>query len=128
MMLDSSAAIGEAKRLRQGKIKGKLMESVTRVMMIAGDPAAFDEVVKTFDKMPFSQSKFNLIQPLSLMLLKIENTDQFKRGVDLIVEFRDQIPADYGVAPYINNLLNTIAAKKQDKVQGDYIKQKLSEK
>ena len=97
MMLDSSAAISEARKISKGKLKGKLLESVTRVMMLAGDTASFDRVAKTFSDMPFSQSKFNLVQPLAQMLMKIDNPAQFKKGVDLIVDFRNQIPADFGI-------------------------------
>lgn len=125
MMIDSSAAISEAKKMAQGKMKGKLMEAVTRVLMISGDPAVVDKLITTFDKMPFSQSKFNLVQPFTQMLMKVDDDGNFRKGVDMIIAFRDQIPADYGLAPYINNLLNAVAASKQNKDQVEYIRSKV---
>ena len=128
MLVDSSAAIAEAKKIGASKVKGKLLEASTRVLMLAGDVTAFERVVKTFDDMPFSQSKFNLIQPLSQMLIKVDDTEKFKKGVDLIVAFRDEIPEEYGVTPYINNLLNNVAAKKQTalKEHAEYVKGKVA--
>jgi aminopeptidase N len=133
MVLDSSAAISAAKKMSGEKIKGKLLESVTKVLMATGDVSGFDMIAKTFDNMPISQAKFNLIQPLSQMLIKINDTEKVKKGVDMIVEFRDAIPAEYGIAPYINNLLNNIVAKKSgaggnSQEQIEYIKGKIAGK
>jgi aminopeptidase N len=133
MVLDSSSAIAAAKKMSGEKIKGKLLESVTKVLMATGDVSGFDMIAKTFDNMPISQSKFNLIQPLSQMLIKMDDTEKVKKGVDLIVEFRDAIPAEYGIAPYINNLLNNIVAKKSaaggnSQEQIEYIKGKIAGK
>ena len=131
MLIDSSAAISEAKKMNQLKAKGRLLESLTKIMMASGDENSFGTVIKTFDKMPISQAKFNLIQPLSQMLARIDDTEKVKKGVDLIVEFRDALPPEYGISPYINNLLNGIVAKKQTaattgaKEQVEYIKGKV---
>jgi aminopeptidase N len=121
---DSSAAIAAAKKMSTQKLKGRLTEAVTKTLIASGDEGGFDLIANTFDEMPVGQSKFNLVIPLSQMLTKISDTDKLKRGVDLLTEFRDAIPAEYGVAPYINDLLNKIAAKKTDKAQIDYIKSK----
>lgn len=133
-VLDSSAAIAEAAKLKDQKIKGKLRESLIRVMMASGSEADFDEIATTFDNMPSSQAKFNLIQPLTQMLVRINDTEKVKKGVDLIVGFRDSIPPEYGVGPYINNLLNNVVAKKQvsaapsSQEQAAYIKGKIAGK
>jgi aminopeptidase N len=113
LMVDSSAAIQQARKTSNERVKGKLLESLTKVMMLTGDEAGFDMIANTFDEMPPNQSKFNLIVPFSQMLVKINDTEKVKKGIDMIVEFRDQIPAEYGIAPYINNILNSVAAKKQ---------------
>ena len=132
MSVDSAAAIGEAKTISKQKVKGKLLEAVTGIMMSTGDSAAFDMVAETFDKMPLSQSKFNLIHPLSEFITKLNDTEKVKRGVDLIVKFRDAFPPTYGIAPYINNILNGIATAKQKssapatKEQVTYIKQMIA--
>lgn len=124
LAVDSAAAFQVAKKIGSQKVKGKLTESLTKVLMSSGDESGFDLIANTFDEMPVGQSKFNLVIPFSQMLVKVSDTEKVKRGVDLLTEFRDAIPAEYGVAPYINDLLNKIAAKKTDKTQIDYIKSK----
>lgn len=123
--VDSVAALAAAKKISAQKVKGRLMESVTKVLISSGDPESFDAVANTFDNMPIGQSKFNLVIPFSSLLLKINDTEKLKRGIDMLVEFRDAIPAEYGVAPYINNILNNIASKKTDSEQVNYIKSKV---
>ncbi|HUQ64862.1 MAG TPA: M1 family metallopeptidase [Flavitalea sp.] len=131
MGIDSTVALHEAKTISKQKVKGQLLESVTAILMNSGDESAFDAIAETFEKMPVSQSKFNLIHPLSDFISKIKGTEKVKRGVDLIVKFRDALPSSYGIAPYINNILNGIASVKQKstepalKEQVAYIKQKI---
>lgn len=132
MGIDSTAAIQQAKAISKQAVKGKLLESVTAIMMSTGDVSAFDMIAETFEKMPLSQNKFNLIHPLSKYITKINDTEKVKRGVDMIVKFRDAFPPSYGIAPYINNILSGIAAAKQkageasSKEQIAYIKQKIA--
>lgn len=132
MGVDSIAAVREAKAISIQKVKGKLLEAVTAVMMASGDVSAFDMIASTFEKMPVSQSKFNLIHPLSQFITKINDTEKVKRGVDMIVKFRDAFPPSYGIAPYINNILSGVANAKQkspeasSKEQVAYIKQKIA--
>jgi aminopeptidase N len=128
LMLDSSAAIAVVKKMGANHLgKGKLMEAATKVMMASGDVSGFDGIIKTFDEMPVGQAKFNLIQPLTEMLMKVDDMQKVKKGVDLIVQFRDAIPAEAGIAPYINSLLNKVADKKQSAPeQAAYIKSKTS--
>ncbi|MBO9573510.1 MAG: M1 family peptidase, partial [Chitinophagaceae bacterium] len=124
-VVDSSAAIQAAKKMSTQKIKGKLTEAVTKVMIASGDESGFDMIAKSFEELPPGQAKFNLIIPFSQMLVKVSDTEKVKRGIDLITEFRDDIPESYGVTPYINNLLNNIASKKTNQEQIDYIKSKI---
>lgn len=134
MELDSSAAIQSAKALSKQKVKGRLLERVTGILMASGDESGFDMIAETFNKMPVSQSKFNLLQPLAQFITKINDTEKVKRGVDMIVKFRDAFPPTYGIAPYINNMLNNIAAAKQKlspstpQEQITYIKEKATPK
>lgn len=114
LALDPDAAVTTARKLAAGPLgKGKLMEAVSKTLAAAGDPSAFDMIAKTFDEMPFGQAKFNLVQPLAELLTKIDDTEKVKKGVDLIAQFRDAIPAAYGITPYMNTLLSNIATKKQ---------------
>ncbi len=122
--IDSSAALQAAKKMSAGKIKGRLTEAITKVLVSAGDESGFDLIAKSFDEMPAGQAKFNLIVPFSQLLAKTNDTQKLKKGIDLITEFRDSIPAEYGIAPYINDILNKVAAQKTNQEQADYIKSK----
>ena len=132
MSVDSGAAIEIAKKFSSAPMKGKLIESVTKVLMMSGDEKGFDAIVSTFSKLPLGQAKFNLLAPLSDMIGKINDTDKVKKGVDLITQFRDAIPVEYGISPFINNLLNNIIQKKQGAPdnsttdQVNYIKSKMT--
>ncbi len=111
--VDSAAALKNAKALGTQKVRGKLVESIAKVLIASGDESGFDVIAKTFGSMPLSQAKFNLLQPFSEMLGKINNTQNVKAGVDMIVEFRDAIPEEFGISPVINNFLKGIVAKKE---------------
>ncbi len=135
---DGKRAFDEAKRLSAKPAKGKLLESIVGSLIKSGTEAEFDAVASAYDGMPIGQAKFNLTPAFADMLSKVSSTDKLKKGVDLIVKFRDQIPEQYGITPVINNMLNGVIAKKEtaknvaaDKTsyqaQIDYIKGKISE-
>lgn len=135
MIVDSSAAIRVAKELGEFKMKGKLLESVTQALMVSGTDADFDVLSRTFEAMPASQAKLNLVHPFSLMLIKLHDTEKLKKGVDLIIDFRNSINPEFGLNTYFNNLLNNVVVKKManskttaTKDQVDYIKGKIAGK
>lgn len=132
---DSVAAVAAAKKLASQPLKGKLTESVTTVLAKSGDEGAFDILAKTFDELPLSNTKFNLLQPFCDFLGNVKDTEKLKKGVDIVVKFREML-APYGYAPMVNNIIQQIAAKKEvakslaaDKAplqtQIDYIKSKV---
>ena len=47
-------------------------------MIKSGDESGFDVIAGAFDKMPFSQAKFNLVQPFCEFLATVQNTKNFK--------------------------------------------------
>jgi aminopeptidase N len=136
--LDSVAGLTAAKSLAKQPAKGKLVNAITGILIKSGDESGFEIIAKAFDDMPLSQAKFNLLEPFTGFLGKVNNTEKVKKGVDMIVEFR-QVLAPYGLDGYVNGLLNGVIAKKEtakglaaDKSglqeQINYIKEKLSEK
>ncbi|HEY6503105.1 MAG TPA: M1 family metallopeptidase [Chitinophagaceae bacterium] len=131
--VDSDAALNEAKRLAAEPSKGKLTNAINTVLVKSGDESVTDMVLTKFEKAPFGQSKFELLQGLGEMLSKTKNTESVKRGVDAIVAFRDQIPEAYKgqTDPYINGVvLKGLATKKTEaglQEQAEYIKSKLPE-
>ncbi|MGZ5135035.1 MAG: M1 family aminopeptidase [Flavitalea sp.] len=137
LKIDSAEAVRQAKKLGSKEAKGKLVESITRVMIKSGDETGFDIIAGAFDKMPVSQAKFNLVQPFCDFLATVQNTKNFKAGIDMVIEFRNALE-QYGVAPVINNFLKGVVAKKEsaksvasDKTDIqehiDYVKAKMGE-
>ena len=134
--LDSAGAVAEAKLLARNPAKGKLVESMTTILVKSGDEGGFDIIAKAFDNMPLSQAKFNLLQPFCEFLGVVKDTKKLKSGVDMVIEFRN-ILAPYGLTPFVNNLLKGVIKKKQnattavDKTamqeQIDYINSKIGE-
>jgi aminopeptidase N len=109
--LDSAGAVAEAKRLAKYPAKGKLVESMTTILVKSGDENGFDIIAKAFGDMPISQAKFNLLQPFCEFLGVVKDTKKVKAGVDMVIEFRDALAA-YGLTPYVNNLLKGVINKK----------------
>jgi aminopeptidase N len=133
--LDSAAAVAEAKRLSKYKAKNKLIEAMTNILVKSGDEHSFDIVAKAFKDMPISQAKFNLLQPFCEFLVIVKDTKRVKEGVDLVVEFRDEL-APYGAVPYVNGMLKNVINKKnaaftaeadkaKAKEQNEYISSKI---
>jgi aminopeptidase N len=131
--IDSITAFNEAKRLSAQPAKGKLSSVITAVMIKSGDESSAEAILASFEKMPISQQKFNLLQQIGDFLAKTKNTAIVKKGVDEIVTFRDAIPEAFKgqTDPFINGvLLKGLATKKKDaglKDQSDYILSKLPE-
>src|ERR1019366_6726679 len=125
------AAYKAAQKLSKQPSNGKLSSAIATVLITYGDENSFDYVADAFEKMPLSQGKFSAIQPFSTLLGKLKNTEKVKRGVDLIVSFRDAIPkqARNQTDPFINEMilkgLVTIKNKAGLQEQADYISSKL---
>ncbi|HEX6180984.1 MAG TPA: M1 family aminopeptidase [Chitinophagaceae bacterium] len=132
--LDSAAGYKEAQKLAKAPAKGKLGDAITESLIKYGDEAAFDVIAKNFEDLPLSQAKFDKLPVFANFLEKVKDTEKLKRGVDLITEFRDAIPAAFRqqTDPFINNvLLKGLAAKKTSaglKDQADYINTKIGDK
>jgi len=106
------------------------MAAISAVLIKSGDESSFDMISDNFDKMQVGQEKFMFIKPYAELIAKIKSMDQVKRGVDLIVKFREAIPQAYHsqTDPFINAALSGIANRKEAaglKDQADYIKSKV---
>ena len=132
--LDSAAGYKEAQKLAKTPAKGKLGDAITESLIKYGDEDAFEVIAKNFEDLPLSQAKFDKLPVFANFLEKVKDTEKLKRGVDLITEFRDAIPAAFRqqTDPFINNvLLKGLAAKKTSaglKDQADYINTKIGDK
>jgi len=123
---DSSAALAEAKRLSNAKVKGKLADAISKTLIRFGDESSADVIIGNFEKMSLSQAKFESLSPLGDFLIKVNSIDQFKRGVEAIHEFHMAIPSSFRdqVTPFIESIYKNIQKAKADKGQkehADYI-------
>jgi aminopeptidase N len=131
--IDNKQAYAEAKRLAQGKIKGHLAEAVTSIMIEAGDESSAEVILSNFEHMPLSQSKLEAVQPLAQYLVKLKSDEDFKRGIDAIMELSNQIPEAYKsqIVPFIETLLQNVQKAKTaagQSGQAGYIDGKLKKK
>ncbi|MGD0341426.1 MAG: M1 family aminopeptidase [Bacteroidales bacterium] len=132
--IDSISAMDKAKILFSGNVKGVLSNAITSTLYMYAGESDFDSLAVRFDRMPFGDNKFNIMQPFASYLKKIKNTDNFKKGVDMIVSFRESVPEQYRqqVLFYFNNIiLNGIATSKEKTgltEQAEYVKSKITEK
>lgn len=130
-VIDGNEAFRVANTLTKDKNKGRLLTAITNVIVKYGDETAFDFVAGNFDKMPLSQAKFGAVTSLADFLVKVTNMQNFRKGVDLIVQFRNDIPqqARTQTDPYINGfILKGLADKKEAagaKEMADYVKSKI---
>ncbi len=115
--IDSSSAIKIAYKLSKEPAKGRLATSISSVLVKYGGEDAFDFIANSFEQMPLSQGKFESLQALADILVKVKDVTKFKRGIDLIVEFRDAMPEAYKqqITAYVNNMVLKGIADKKDK-------------
>jgi aminopeptidase N len=131
-LIDSTAALDKARLFSSQHVKGSLSRAVDNTLYIYASENDFDSLAIKFDKLPFGNNKFNLLQPFANYLKKIKDPDKFRRGIDIIVSFRDTIPAEYRqqIVPYFNSMiLNGIASSRQKAGmadQAEYVKSKMA--
>ena len=128
--IDSTTAITKANEFSKTKSKGRLNIAITNIMIQYGNEDVFDIVYSSFSKLPFGQEKFQQIPTFSEFLSKVKNNDNFRKGVNALVDFRDQIPENYKsqTNPFINGFLSGLKTKKETaglKEQADYIQSQL---
>ena len=129
--IDTAAALENARSLRSQHVKGSLSNAVTNILFAYSGENDFDSLATRFDNLSFGNEKFMILQPFANYLKRIKDPANFKKGIDMIVSFRDTIPEQYRqqITPYFNGMiLNGIAMNKQSKgmtEQADYVKSKL---
>jgi aminopeptidase N len=104
---------------------------MSSIFIKSEDVSKFDFIIEGYDKMPMSQEKFDEFPQFAAMLLKVKDLEQFRKGVDALVRFRDGIPASQKeeISKLLNdNFLKPIGERKQAagmKDQADYILSKI---
>ena len=131
---DSLAALEQAKILSARHIKGSLANAINNTLFFYSDESDFDSLAVRFDKLPIGNTKYGILQQFANYLKRVNNNENFRKGIDLIVGFRDSIPKEYSeqILPYFNGfILNGIATYKQfsgKTEQAEYVNSKMPAK
>jgi aminopeptidase N len=102
--------------------KGDLGDVVDELIMTYGTEADFDFIANRFDKAPLSQGKFQSLGGFCEYLVKAENIDHVKKGIDIVIKFRNSIPENFRgfVDGMIKSSLGKIAKAKGKEIE-EYI-------
>ena len=102
--------------------KGDLGDVVNDVIIKNGTEADFDFIAKRFDEMPLSQEKVMGVGTFAAYLEKVQNMANVKKGIDMIVKLRTQVPEQFRsfVDPIIMGGLNKLGKAKGKEIE-DYI-------
>jgi len=134
--LDEDKAISLLPSLKKDN-RGRLKNAVKSVDILTKGDADFNEQTDAFVNTSGLREKFAALTPYINFLGRVNNTKNFKLGIDTVVAFREKL-AQYGVGPRINAMLAGLAKKKEEaKVKGGktadldeqiaYIKEKTKE-
>lgn len=133
-LLDGKQAFALANSLSKEENKGRLLSAVSGSIIKYGDETAFDVIAGNFNDMPLSQAKFGSLNSFAEFLGKVTNPTNFKKGVDMIVKFRDEIPSSSRAQtdPFINGMVLSGLADKKEKAGAkelaEYVKSKIPSK
>jgi aminopeptidase N len=116
--LDSAKAYTIAKQFSTQTLKKRLNGVVVTILTKYGDQDVFDFVANNYAKLNIQSSeKFEMTAPFAQLLIKTTDPLKFKKGIDMIVEFREAIPQGYRSQsdPYFNFKIfgDILKAKKQ---------------
>lgn len=106
--------------------KGDLGSAVDGIIMENGTEADFDFIATRFDKAPLSNAKFESLDAFCTYLAKVGNIANVKKGIDMVIKFRNQIPESYRgfTDPAIADALKKVSKVKGKEVE-DYIADKM---
>jgi len=110
--LDEEKAVSLLPALKKDS-KGALKVAVNNLDVLTKGDKDFDEMTNNFSDIKDLQGKFNALGTYITYLTRVNNTANFKKGVDLVVAFRNKV-AQYGVAPQINAMLSGIIIEKKE--------------
>ena len=111
LSVDEEKAISLLPELKKDN-KGALKTAVNKVDFLTKGDKDFDELNKGFATEKNLQQKYNNLPNYIDFLGRVNNTENFKKGLDEVVAFREKL-AQYGVAPQINDLINKMSKKKE---------------
>jgi len=88
-------------------LRSRSPDASTNILFSYASENDFDSLAARFDNLPFGNEKFMILQPFANLLKRTQNPDNFKKGIDMIVSFRDTIPEQYRqmIAAYFNGMI-----------------------
>ncbi len=110
LSLDEDKAIALLPELKKDA-RGSLKDAITKVEIATKGDKDFDQMTKDFTGQATLQDQFGAIPTYIEFLGRVNNTDNFKKGLDEVVSFREKL-AQYGASPRINGMINAMAKKK----------------
>ena len=117
--LDSTMAKEIAYKESKNITKKRLNTAVTNIITKYGDEKVFDFVATKYEALNIQSSeKFYMTTSFAQLLIKTKDPVKFKKGIDLIVAFRDAIPQGYRTQtdPYFNGkILGMILKGKKER-------------
>jgi aminopeptidase N len=132
VLIDSTMAISIARELSATPVKGTLSRSITNILYTYASEDDFSVLADKFNNLSAGNSKFNLLQPFAGYLKKLKNTENFKKGIDMLVAFRDELAqrSQGQMNSYFNNyiLKDIVTAKEKAGLteQAEYVKSKIN--
>lgn len=127
--IDKIAAKTIADKLKNDT-KGRLNEAIDIIDIINKTDSDFDIIAKDYEsKKP--QEKFTKTKQFIYYLSVVKNTEKLKKGIDMLIQFRDMIAPYYPpIKEFIKTKLNLLIKLKTKnggniKEQMDYIKSKI---
>lgn len=112
--IDSVKALEYAVELSKTPAKGKLEEAINGILIAGGREEVFDKMAERFEELGLSNEKFMMMQQIAELAGRMQSNDRIKKAIDLVVRFRDEIPATVKsqTDPYINNIILAGVAKR----------------
>ncbi len=92
--IDGAKGVALAKKL-SSDAKGPLAGTITDVLISKSTEADFDYVAKMYGGAPPSQEKMDMTNSFCAFLGKVSDAGKIKKGIDMVVEFRNQIPEQF---------------------------------
>jgi aminopeptidase N len=124
--VDSATAIKIAITESKGIIKKRLNSAVTNILSKYGDENVFEFIAAKYESLSIqSEEKFYMTMPFADLLIKTSEETKFKKGIEMIVAFRDAIPEGYKsqTDPYFNvKVLGSILKAKKQKGEDNLVK------
>jgi aminopeptidase N len=126
--LDAAKGAELAEELKSDA-RGKLLNAISKIMIETAKPEDFTFILSSYEKLAAGQSKFEVTPKFCEFLVKVSDMDQFKKGVDDVIKFRNDIPETYDFArKMIDGNLKSVSDKKKaagQQAMADYVDQAL---